>query len=166
MKRCVLSFLMNWEEWLYQYLKYVQFSVSCQWLLLNAMNEWFYSTIYVGNNYWSQKYSLNFRITITMEAILGTILTTIKLLSILCRMFYGYKVLNVMRHYFTDHRPWAPPLSLCSSFIFFGWRGEREGNLGRNINPQSWNLIQRKSILCGAFLQGMIFWSTSNPQGN
>nr|YP_009578794.1 NADH-plastoquinone oxidoreductase subunit 4 [Taxus brevifolia]QBK34139.1 NADH-plastoquinone oxidoreductase subunit 4 [Taxus brevifolia]QBK34303.1 NADH-plastoquinone oxidoreductase subunit 4 [Taxus brevifolia]QBK36352.1 NADH-plastoquinone oxidoreductase subunit 4 [Taxus brevifolia] len=50
----------------------------------------------------SNKYSSTFRIIITVIAAIGIILTPIYLLSMLRRIFYGYKVLNVPNPYFKD----------------------------------------------------------------
>ncbi|XP_057816363.1 NAD(P)H-quinone oxidoreductase chain 4, chloroplastic-like [Cryptomeria japonica] len=59
------------------------------------------------------KYSSTFRIIITAIAAIGMILTPIYLLSMLRRMFYGYKVLNVPNPYFKDSGPRELFILIC-----------------------------------------------------
>nr|YP_008965082.1 NADH dehydrogenase subunit D [Agathis dammara]BAO19766.1 NADH dehydrogenase subunit D [Agathis dammara]BCK52039.1 NADH-plastoquinone oxidoreductase subunit 4 [Agathis dammara] len=61
----------------------------------------------------SNKYSSIFRIIITVIASIGMILTPIYLLSMLRRMFYGYKFLDVPNPYFTDSGPREIFILIC-----------------------------------------------------
>nr|QYB21016.1 NADH-plastoquinone oxidoreductase subunit 4 [Austrocedrus chilensis]BBN66409.1 NADH-plastoquinone oxidoreductase subunit 4 [Austrocedrus chilensis] len=61
----------------------------------------------------NQKYSSTFRIIITAIAAIAMLLTPIYLLSMLRRMFYGYKVLNVPNPYFKDLGPRELFILIC-----------------------------------------------------
>nr|YP_009113777.1 NADH-plastoquinone oxidoreductase subunit 4 [Zamia furfuracea]AFR45424.1 NADH-plastoquinone oxidoreductase subunit 4 [Zamia furfuracea]QWW89739.1 NADH dehydrogenase subunit 4 [Zamia fischeri]BAR93342.1 NADH-plastoquinone oxidoreductase subunit 4 [Zamia furfuracea]BDI62799.1 NADH-plastoquinone oxidoreductase subunit 4 [Zamia furfuracea] len=61
----------------------------------------------------SRKYSFIFQIVIAAIMAIGMILTPIHLLSMLRRMFYGYKFLNVPNPYFTDSGPREIFISIC-----------------------------------------------------
>nr|AWJ60358.1 NADH-plastoquinone oxidoreductase subunit 4 [Ginkgo biloba] len=61
----------------------------------------------------SHKYSSTFKIVITAIAAIGMILTPTHLLSMLRRMFYGYKLLNVPKYYFTDSGPREIFILIC-----------------------------------------------------
>ena len=53
----------------------------------------------------NQKYLFITKILITFVTAIGMLLTPIYLLSILCQMFYGYKLFNKQNFYFFDSRP-------------------------------------------------------------
>nr|YP_009240190.1 NADH-plastoquinone oxidoreductase subunit 4 [Sciadopitys verticillata]AMO00715.1 NADH-plastoquinone oxidoreductase subunit 4 [Sciadopitys verticillata]BAW34609.1 NADH-plastoquinone oxidoreductase subunit 4 [Sciadopitys verticillata]BCK60778.1 NADH-plastoquinone oxidoreductase subunit 4 [Sciadopitys verticillata] len=61
----------------------------------------------------SHKYSLTFRIIITVITAIGMILTPIYLLSMLRQIFYGYKVLNIPNPYFKDSGPREIFILIC-----------------------------------------------------
>nr|YP_010410837.1 NADH-plastoquinone oxidoreductase subunit 4 [Cycas edentata]URF35152.1 NADH-plastoquinone oxidoreductase subunit 4 [Cycas edentata] len=61
----------------------------------------------------SRKYSLTFQIVIAAIMAIGMILTPIHLLSMLRRMFYGYKFLNVLNPYLKDSGPREIFISIC-----------------------------------------------------
>nr|QYB21755.1 NADH-plastoquinone oxidoreductase subunit 4 [Libocedrus plumosa]BBN66657.1 NADH-plastoquinone oxidoreductase subunit 4 [Libocedrus plumosa] len=61
----------------------------------------------------NQKYSSTFRIIITAITAIGMLLTPIYLLSMLRRMFYGYKILNVPNPYFKDLGPRELFILIC-----------------------------------------------------
>nr|QNH93650.1 NADH-plastoquinone oxidoreductase subunit 4 [Christensenia aesculifolia] len=61
----------------------------------------------------SQKYSLTFKIIITIIEAIGIILTPIYLLSMLRQIFYGYKIPNVLTLSLIDSGPREIFISLC-----------------------------------------------------
>ena len=61
----------------------------------------------------NHNYSSTFQIIITTIVPIGMILTPIYLLSMLCRIFYGYKVFNVPSPYFQDLGPCKLFILIC-----------------------------------------------------